>query len=122
MNQQPDFLIGNVLREFLENSTTGICVIDINGLIQEANPVFCQFTGYSREELFNRPLADIEDQEDADRLANHRVEILTLGEARFSTTYRCKDGQAIKTEISVSVIGLEGRPFWLIFIGEFNGT
>jgi PAS domain S-box-containing protein len=119
MNKQPDFLIGNVLREFLYSSPIGICVINTKGIIQEANPAFCRITGYSREDILTRLFTDIEEQEASDRLANHRVEILTMNEACYAGSYRRKDGSAFKAETRVSIVGLEGQPFWLIFIGEF---
>lgn len=116
MNQQPDYIIGNVLREFINDSTVGICLIDIKGLIQEVNPAFCQITGYSREELLNRPIKDIEHKEAGDKLENHRVEILTLGEASYPSVYRGKDGQAVKTQANVCEVGLDGHQFRFIFI------
>ncbi len=112
--------IGEVFRDFLINSTVGVCITDIDGRIQEANPVFCRITGYSADELRNKPLSDIEGKNAPDSIMRHREEIITSGETRFVIAVRRPDNSTTSMEINVSSFGLDGRPFWLVFLGEFT--
>ena len=119
-DRKNQFQIGKVLQEFLDNSTIGVCVTDMDGRIGEVNPAFCHVIGYDRTELLNRSLTEFESGEDADGVAKRREEIVTSGEARFKTTWKHKNSGLIDVDLNVSSIGLDGRPFWFFFVSGFT--
>jgi PAS domain S-box-containing protein len=81
----------------------GFGIISQNGRFLDINDAFCQMTGYTREELLARSLADIEARETSDEIAQHSRDILSKGADRFETRYRRKDGSVIDAEVSVVV-------------------
>ncbi|MEE9554280.1 MAG: PAS domain S-box protein [candidate division Zixibacteria bacterium] len=46
-------------RAIWENSTTGICLSDKDGVYHYVNPAYCKLYGYSNEQLIGRPFYDL---------------------------------------------------------------
>jgi PAS domain S-box-containing protein len=90
-------------RTILRTAMDGFGIISQNGRFLDINDAFCQMTGYTREELLARSLADIEARETSDEIAQHSRDILSKGADRFETRYRRKDGSVIDAEVSVVV-------------------
>jgi PAS domain S-box-containing protein len=94
----------NILSTALE----GFYEVDAGGRIRDANPALCEMLGYSRDELLQMSLADIQAVESPDAVQAHIAKIFEKGFDRFDTRQRRKDGSLIDVEVSVSLVQLEG--------------
>ena len=93
-------------RTILATAMDGFFALDFTadpgGAIVDVNDAYCRLTGYSREELLQMRIADLEATESPEEVARHKVRILAAGTDRFETRHRRKDGPEIQVEISVS--------------------
>ena len=93
-------------RRTFENAAVGMILTDLEGRFLEYNARFCEFLGYSREELAGRRFSEImlPDEVDADLERHRRV---VRGELPWFTRdkrYVRKDGAIVWGNITVSVI------------------
>jgi PAS domain S-box-containing protein len=106
-------------RSIVATALDGFYVIDFaahpGGAIVEVNDAYCRLTGYSREELLQRRIGDLEAKETPEQMAQHKARILATGSDRFETLHRRKDGQEIAVEVSVSrLAGSHTRVFGFV--------
>ena len=88
---------------------------DPGGVLVEVNDAYCRLVGYSREELLQMKIADLEAAESPTEVARHKAVIMAAGADRFETLHRRKDGQEIHVEISVSrLTGSSERVFGFV--------
>ena len=106
-------------RTILATAMDGFFTLDFaadpGGAITEVNDAYCRLTGYSREELLQMRIADLEAKESPEEVARHKARIMAAGADRFETRHRRKDGQEIHVEISVSrLAGSSERVFGFV--------
>jgi len=92
--------LGERNRDILHAVMDGFCILDAQGHIREVNEAYCTMTGYSSEELTRMSIGDLESVETLHETASHIQKIMALGEDRFETRHRCKDGRIIEVEVS----------------------
>jgi len=89
-------------RTILDTTLDGFMLVDEQGHFQDVNDAMCRLTGYTREEMLNLSLADLEDLETPADIEKY-IEVLKLkGEDRFESRYRRKDGTTIELDMSVT--------------------
>lgn len=89
-----------------------IMLADEDGNIVEANQRAEQAYGYSRAELLGMRISDLRDpDEDPAVFRGHLEKINQLGELRFETVNRRKDGSLFPIESSARVIEVEGKRY-----------
>jgi PAS domain S-box-containing protein len=101
-------------RIFLEKLPGGIFAHDLNGRILFCNRTACKNTGYSKEELLELSVKDIDpgsiDRDDQ----NHFWHSLNLGESTtIESTHIRKNGSQYPAEIHISAVKLQGEPVFL---------
>ncbi len=100
-------------RGIFEQAAAGVCSVDTTGRILRTNPVFCQLTGYTEEELRGRSIPDITHPEDYPR-ENEGIQSLLSGQrTTFSgeKRYLRKDGGTVWTNIGISMLrDAQGQP------------
>ena len=85
------------------------------GRILDANDVACASHGYSREELQNLRISDLDTPESA-RLAQGRIRQIMAGEIqRFEVRHFRKDGTEFPMEVTARAVEIAGRPCILSF-------
>jgi len=89
-------------RNIIQTSMDCFWLIDTEGRILDVNDAYCKLSGYTREELLNMRIPDVEAKEPPEMTAQRIQETITKGYARFETQHRRKDGQLL--DIGVSVI------------------
>lgn len=86
----------------LTTSSDGFWVMDTKGQLKDVNLAMCTMTGYTRDELMNMRVLDLEANETPEETAAHVEKIIHTGFDRFETRHRIKDGSILDVEISTS--------------------
>lgn len=90
------------LRSILKASLDGYWRIDHQGNLLDVNPAYCQMSGYSRDELLDMNIADLEALEEAPDVARRIQYIIANSHAQFESLHRRKDGSVWPVEVSVT--------------------
>lgn len=85
-----------------ETSIDGYFGIDLSGRIHDVNNVFCKMTCYTKEELLNMTISDLEAIESEEDTKNHIEKIIKFGYDRFESKLKCKDGEIIDVEVNTN--------------------
>jgi len=103
----------------LRTAMDGFWMLDATGKILEVNDTYCRMSGYSLEELLSMSIADLEAYENTNDIASHIQKITTLGEDRFETRHRRKDGSTFDVEISAQFQYTRGGHF-IVFVHDIT--
>jgi two-component system cell cycle sensor histidine kinase/response regulator CckA len=110
-------VLGDVFRIAFEQSAAGISIVAPTGEYLHANRAFCEFIGYSLEELRSLTMFDLMHRDDRDA-SNQRKERLLRGEdveSRWERRYIHKSGLALWALISATLIRNErGEPAYFL--------
>lgn len=87
--------------------------------IIDTNETFCRMVGYSREELMNMTISDLEVVESPEETAEHIRKIMENGHDIFETKHRHKDGHIVEFEISVSYADIRGGVIF-VFVRDIS--
>jgi PAS domain S-box-containing protein len=90
----------------LKTATDGFWTVNKYGRFLEVNDAYCTMSGYSRNELLNMHIPDLEVAESAEDTRSHIEKIITNGSDRFETRHRRKDGEIINVEVSTQFMPL----------------
>ena len=86
----------------LSTTLDGFFITDDKGKIIEANGAFCRKMGYSREEMLEMTITDIEGKERPEETKKHIQNVFEKGYDRFESVHVTKDGEQLDVEISVT--------------------
>lgn len=102
--EEEELLLKSDLRYKLitETSIDGFWIIDLQGRLLSVNDAYCDLIKYSREELLQMSIYDLDVNENYDDTMNHIKEIMDKGYGRFETQHKCKDGKIVDVEISTT--------------------
>ena len=106
-------------RSILRTAMDGFWLVDAEGRLQEVSETYCRMSGYSEQELLTMRIADIEAAETADEAASHIKRTMALGEDRFQSRHRRKDGSVFDVEISAQYRPLKSGQF-VVFIQDLT--
>ena len=95
----------------LQTAIDGFWLVDNQGRLLEVNDTYCRMSGYSVQELLAMRIPDLENAEDAAAIAAHIQRIMTIGEDRFESRHRRKDGSSFDVAIRVQYQPTEGGRF-----------
>ena len=93
------------LQAILETAQDGFWVVGEQGRLLEANRAACTMLGYTREELLQLRISDLEANQSEAGTASHIERVDELGWARFESRLRRKDGRLIDVEIAAKTSG-----------------
>ena len=98
-------------RELFQNITDPVYISNQAGEIIAANRQACRELGYSREELLQLKLADVDASESVDDQFAHNLEILSQGlSITFESAHRRKDGTVFPVELNVQAVDYADQP------------
>ena len=112
-NTEPEY------NKIIQTSMDGFWINDIHGRFLDVNEAYCDLVGYSREELLDMHITDLEVAEKSEETAAHVQKVMEIGSDRFVTRHRCKDGKVVDIEISVNYITAPSERFF-VFIRDIT--
>jgi diguanylate cyclase (GGDEF)-like protein/PAS domain S-box-containing protein len=95
-------------RAILAGAMDGYWLTDLQGQLLEVNKAYCEMSGYSQQELLTMFNSDLEAIRSHEEVIEHIQNISNLGEDRFESQHRRKDGSIFYVEISVQYRQTEG--------------
>jgi PAS domain S-box-containing protein len=95
-------------RAVTETAADGFVTLDATGLILDVNHAYIRRSGYTRDELLEMRIHDLEAQESHDQTTAHLGELRSLGGRIFETLHRAKDGTVWQVEVDVAHWPIEG--------------
>jgi len=107
-------LEGNAtLRAILETSLDGFWQVGTDGRLLDVNNAYCEQSGYTRDELLQMRIGDLDALEDSEVTATRIRNIITKGHDRFVSTQRSKNGTLRSVEISITYHSADGGCFYV---------
>ncbi|MHB1399982.1 MAG: PAS domain S-box protein [Trichloromonadaceae bacterium] len=104
-------------RTVFNNAAAGMVTLAPDGRFLEVNQAFCNFTGYSREELLSLRVREITHHDDLEQTA-HNYRLLVDGQGRvidYQKRYLRKDGAIVWGHVSVALVqDGAGQPLYYI--------
>jgi len=95
----------------LSTAVDGFWLMDTNGRIFEVNESYCRMSGYSREELLDMHILDVEADATPGDLKDQFGVVMAMGSDRFERRHRRKDGSIFEADISVHFVNRNGGYF-----------
>ncbi|UCH50435.1 MAG: PAS domain S-box protein, partial [Chloroflexota bacterium] len=92
----------------IQTAMDGFWLADMQGQLLDVNEAYCDLIGYSRDELLNMSIPDVEAVEKPEETAEHIRKIGEFGLDRFETRHRRKDGELVDVEVSVNYVPFHG--------------
>ena len=108
-------------RNILNNVPIGVIYTDLRGNIKQANPRFCELTGYSEQELMTLSLADCTHPEELDQDAELMGQLVRgdLPMYRRHKRYLAKNGATVWVQATVSLLRFaDGKPRSIVGVVE----
>jgi PAS domain S-box-containing protein len=102
-------------RAIFQTALDGFWLVETTGRLLDVNDAYCRMTGYTREELLSKAIADIEARETPDETARHIERIIAVGSDFFESKHRRKDGSTIDVEVSVRYLPIGQGSIFAIF-------
>lgn len=107
-------------QQILQTCMDGYILADDHGQILDANPAYCHIMGYSRSELLQMNIADLEASIPVTELPDFIAQLVAAGGMRFETRHRAKNGSLVDLEVSITVMsGAEG-PLVTAFVRDIS--
>ena len=104
-------------RAVFEGAAIGICVVDLQGRLKDANRELEALVGQSAEQLRDRSFLSFVHPEDRPRFSEHHVHLLRRGTERVSLDLRLlrHDGEIVWAHVSTSIVaGADGSPAYIV--------
>ncbi|MBU0688203.1 MAG: EAL domain-containing protein [Gammaproteobacteria bacterium] len=106
-------------KRILETTADGYWQTDLRGCLLDVNGAYCQMSGYSREDLLDMCIPQLEVNEATpDAVRMHIADIIAKGADRFESVHRRKDGTLFDVEVSTTYWPDAGR--FIVFIREIS--
>ena len=97
-------------RTLVDQGSDAMLLSDLNGHIIDVNRQACQNLGYTREELLERNLTDLDPEFEEMDHVNTIWEKLIPGQTKtIESAHRCKDGSTFPVEINARKIEMDGE-------------
>jgi len=102
----------------LQSITDGFGVVSPDGKLVEVNQALCDITGYSKDELLEMKVADLDAKQSPEETSKHVEKIIKKGSDRFETKHRRKDGKIINVEVSAQCFDQGDNKFFFFFVRD----
>jgi len=121
MNAQEKVQQSSLLLDFtIERVADAVIWLDSNARIYRVNDAACRNLGYSRDELLQMTIHDINPEYPADIWPEHWERIRKHKSLTFESQHRAKDGRMIPVEISTNYIEYQSQEFNCSFVRDIT--
>jgi diguanylate cyclase (GGDEF)-like protein/PAS domain S-box-containing protein len=110
----PEYLFREALKfkqYGIDHTLDSILWMNADGRLLDANRGASRMLGYSRDELLEMALSDIDPNRTAKSWARHWAELREHSHATFETVHRSKNGRLIPVEVTDNYLVYEGREY-----------
>lgn len=97
-------------RTLFDGANDAIYIVDAEGQILDVNKTACEQTGYSKSELIDMRIADVDSPREAADTKKRLEAVRLRGMGSFETVHRAKDGREFPVEVNSRLIEYLGRP------------
>ena len=94
-------------RKVINTSLDGYCLVDFRGNFLEVNDSYCKMVDYSREELLEMNVADIDTEESLEDVFKNIEHIRNTANLRITKVNKRKNGTLVTVELSISYVDEE---------------
>ncbi|WP_305073217.1 PAS domain S-box protein [Propionivibrio sp.] len=101
------------LRSILDTMHDGFWHLDLNGRLIDTNPAYCELSGYTRKELLQKHIRDLDALEAPEQIAEHIEDTIKKGGVRFESQHRRKDGTLWHVEVSTTYRKESGKEYFV---------
>ena len=105
----------DIYRLTRERASIGVFWINRDARFSYVNEAACQTLGYTRDELLQMSVADIDPLFPAHRWGAHWDVMVHRGSDSFESMHRAKDGREFPVELQVSYVEHEGQGYHCVF-------
>jgi PAS domain S-box-containing protein len=109
----------NVHQTFLNTIMEGFWINNTEGQFLEVNDTYCQMSGYTRAQLLNMKVSDVEANESLVEVKEHIEKLISTGHDRFDTKHRRKNGSVFDVRVSAQYMSSEGGKF-VVFLQDLS--
>ena len=105
--------------QILQTTMDGYILANTKGKLIDVNPAYCKIVGYTREELLEMNIRqlDIASKKDIEK----RIEVMvSKGGARFETKHKHKDGSIVELEVSTIIMRQDKEPLVAAFVRDIT--
>ena len=87
-------------QKIIQSSVDGFFIVDMQGRVLDVNNAYLERSGYSREEILNMRISDLDASLTEEQNKNVLQDMSRAGYIKFSTTHRTKDGNSWPMRVS----------------------
>ncbi len=95
-------------RSIVLTTSDGFWMTDINGKLSDVNSAYCSMSGYSKEELLEMEVRQLDSKESDAETADHIQNVMVKDEDFFESVHRRKDGSTFDVEIKTTFLPVSG--------------
>jgi len=95
----------------LATAIDGFWLVDLRGRIFEVNESYCRMSGYSRDELLEMNIYDVDADRTPGEIDDHIGLVMAMGSDRIERRHRHKDGSIFDVDMSIHFIDRNGGYF-----------
>ncbi len=107
-------------KTILETSLNGFLLMDTEQNILDANPAYCELTGYSKEELLQKNVKELDVALSPSETGELIKKIIKNRKAQFETKHKCKNGSVVDLDVSVSLMYLDDKIYVATFVQDIT--
>ena len=99
----------NRFHSILGTAMDGFWIVEAKGGLVEVNEAYCRMSGYGRDELLSMRVDDLEAMFTPEQTRIRNEAVIRLGQDRFETRHRRKDGSSYPVEVSAHYHAASGE-------------
>lgn len=107
-------------KNIIQTTKDGFWLLDKSGKFLDVNESYCKVSGYTREELLDMSITDVEANEDISAIIIHFKKVIRTGHDLYESLQRRKDGSIFFVEVSTSFLSTEDGNLFVAFVRDIS--
>src|SRR5690606_15666860 len=100
----------------VDRASDAVFWVDSSGRLLYTNDAACRSLGYTREELLQKSVPDVDPAYGPDVWPRHWQELQTQGSITFETVHQHKSGKRFPVEVTVNYLPLNEKEYLFAFV------